>query len=194
MCIKGCPVPIYQDESELARLVGIYASLAPNRVLEVGSMYGGTLWYWMQYSPGATVVSVDLVVPGHDPRFGEVLAARHFWPVWARSTGCELIDLQANSNSSDTLRKVAEYGPFDFIFIDGGHDYQTARADYINYFPMLRPGGVMAFHDIAYPDGNKDGFDVGRLWRELKTEHRWQEILRERNPEGIWGIGVLWRD
>ena len=41
---------------------------------------------------------------------------------------------------------------FDFIFIDGMHDYESVKRDIINYFPKLKMNGKMAFHDYLNPD------------------------------------------
>lgn len=35
----------------------------------------------------------------------------------------------------------------DFLFIDGNHDYDFVRADWDNYSPLVRPGGLVFFHD-----------------------------------------------
>ncbi len=194
MCIAGCPVPIYQDEGELMKLREIVQDLHAKKILEIGSLFGGTLWYWMQDAPGATIISIDIGVASFDYRFEDIEAAKRFWPIWARTNGINLIELQSNSMVPDTVHHTEQHAPFDFIFADGGHDYCTVAADYRNYWPMLRPGGVMAFHDIAYPDINPVNYSVGKLWREIKAKNsQWQEIIRPDNPEGIWGIGVVWK-
>ena len=41
---------------------------------------------------------------------------------------------------------------FDFIFLDGMHDYESVRMDIINYFPKLKVNGDILFHDY----NNKD--------------------------------------
>lgn len=41
-------------------------------------------------------------------------------------------------------------GGFDFLFIDAGHLYDDVKFDYLNYYPKVRPGGIIAFHD-AFP-------------------------------------------
>lgn len=38
--------------------------------------------------------------------------------------------------------------PIDLIFIDGSHQYEDVLADFENYFPFVKPGGVVAFHDV----------------------------------------------
>lgn len=41
--------------------------------------------------------------------------------------------------------------PLDLLFIDGCHDYDFAKRDTINYAPHVKPGGVVAFHDVVMP-------------------------------------------
>jgi len=192
--IEGCPVPVYQDESELKRLVELVKKLKPKRILEIGSLHGGTLWYWMHVSQGAEIVSVDSGVQAFDGRFADIEYARlNLWPEWERETGCAITQIRSDSTSPTTVEEARKYAPFDFIFIDGGHDYNTAMSDWDNYWPMLRVGGLLAFHDIAYPDNNPDNYAVGAVWRAIRDNGDWQEIIREHNPEGIWGIGAMWK-
>jgi predicted O-methyltransferase YrrM len=44
---------------------------------------------------------------------------------------------------------------FDFVFIDGGHDYETAIEDIRGWYPKLKDGGVIGGHDIDWPGVNK---------------------------------------
>jgi hypothetical protein len=58
------------------------------------------------------------------------------------------------------------------------------------YSPLVRPGGLIAFHDInesAYVPGNQ----VHRFWRELKTRYATREYIDQNWPGGGMGIGVL---
>jgi hypothetical protein len=41
--------------------------------------------------------------------------------------------------------------PLGFLFIDGGHGVEPARADYANWTPRVMPGGLLAIHDV-FPD------------------------------------------
>jgi predicted O-methyltransferase YrrM len=43
----------------------------------------------------------------------------------------------------------------DMLFIDGNHSYGAVRADIFNWVPRLKPGGILAMHDVELPpDGN----------------------------------------
>lgn len=52
---------------------------------------------------------------------------------------------------------VAKYWttPLGFLFIDGGHGVEPARADYVNWTPHVMSGGLLAIHDV-FPNP-KDG-------------------------------------
>jgi MMP 1-O-methyltransferase len=41
--------------------------------------------------------------------------------------------------------------PCAFVFIDGGHGVEPARADYAAWTPHVAPGGMLAIHDV-FPD------------------------------------------
>ena len=41
--------------------------------------------------------------------------------------------------------------PAAFVFIDGGHGVEPARADYAGWAPHVAPGGTLAIHDV-FPD------------------------------------------
>lgn len=36
----------------------------------------------------------------------------------------------------------------EFLFIDGGHGVEPARADYAYWTPHVMPGGLLAIHDV----------------------------------------------
>lgn len=48
---------------------------------------------------------------------------------------------------------VAKYWttPLSFLFVDGGHGVEPARADYAGWTPHVRIGGLLAIHDV-FPD------------------------------------------
>lgn len=64
----------------------------------------------------------------------------------------------------------------DMIFIDGNHDWECVRQDFLDWVPKIKPGGVLAMHDVfATPfDDHYDG-----PWRVVK------EFILD-NPKWIW--------
>ena len=50
--------------------------------------------------------------------------------------------LQMNSNEAHKF-----VGSNSFIFVDGGHDYETVKADLNNFYGKITKGGMFAGHD-----------------------------------------------
>lgn len=173
----------YQTETEFAKLLSDYYSLPERRyVLEIGSMVGDTLRQWFNHGDnGMTLVSIDKIVPLPDPRHHLQNAAHAEWESWNGVDGKTVIVIDNYSQDSAVINQVRAAVPcLDFLFIDGGHDYETVKSDYENYAPLVRPGGLIAFHDIqCIPD-------VKRFWNEVRGEH-----FMEYCDEGGMGIGVF---
>lgn len=48
--------------------------------------------------------------------------------------------------------------PIDLLFIDGNHDYEAVLQDYEQWSPLIKTGGVIAFHDVVFdPDPDPVG-------------------------------------
>jgi predicted O-methyltransferase YrrM len=63
------------------------------------------------------------------------------------------------------------------------------KADFEAYSPLVRPGGLVAFHDIV-PDPGQEGMEVNRFWREISTRLPSAELVERPDQQG-YGIGVL---
>lgn len=68
------------------------------------------------------------------------------------------IELQsgADTRSYEAVELAHQYEPYDLVFIDAGHSFDDVRHDHLIYGPMIRPRGIVAFHDAlarpAYPE------------------------------------------
>lgn len=60
--------------------------------------------------------------------------------------------------SYDSVKFIKEYsdeamseleGDFDFVYIDGNHEYEYVKKDLSNYYPMVKAGGILAGHDYT---------------------------------------------
>ena len=47
-------------------------------------------------------------------------------------------------------------GQFDALFIDGNHSYEYVKKDLENYWGKVRPGGIVALHDVNF-EGERYG-------------------------------------
>lgn len=58
---------------------------------------------------------------------------------------------------------------FDFIYIDGAHDYDNVIIDYLYADKLLRRGGIVGFNDVGWPD-------VWPVVRRISKRSDYQEV------------------
>ncbi len=101
--------------------------------------------------------------------------------------------IRANSHDKKTLGTVKEIlngEKVDFLFIDGDHSYEGVKTDFEMYSPLVKKGGIVAFHDIAPgPEENVGG--VPRFWEKIKRNYNHREIIK-RFDQGGWE-SEFWR-
>lgn len=51
---------------------------------------------------------------------------------------------------------AGEDGTFEFVYIDADHSYASVKADLEAWFPLVKPGGVMAGHDYILDGWHAD--------------------------------------
>ena len=178
-----------QIEEELVSLVQDVKRLDPRTVVEIGTSMGGTLYLWTRLArPDAVIVSIDL--PGGQFGGGYSPLRTAIYRRFARESQ-ELHLVRADSHDNSTLEHLKSLlggGSIDFLFIDGAHTYEGVKRDWEMYSPLVRPGGLVAFHDVA---GNYETTQVKRLWDVIKLDHQYREYMV--HPRGQYGIGVLFK-
>jgi cephalosporin hydroxylase len=179
---------------ELQALVAEVRRLHPALVVEIGTHRGGTLVCWAVVSaPGAHLVSIDLPSPAEGMGTTDRDLA-HVRSLLKR--GRRLTAIQADSHRPSTLDEVKRTiagRAVDFLWIDGDHSDAGVRQDFRMYAPLVRPGGLIAFHDINESASVPDN-QVHRFWQELKTRYRTHEYIDQDWPGGGMGVGIVeWR-
>lgn len=183
-----------QVKEEVTELLRILKSLNPKACLEIGTAGGGTLFLFAQVArPDALLVSIDL--PGGPFGGGYPAWKIPLYKSFTRYATQRIYLLRSDSHDPSTLRKVREIlgdTPLDFLFIDGDHTYEGVKKDFEMYSPLVRKGGIIAFHDIVPgPPENVGG--VPRFWQEIKYRYKHIEIIHYWNQDGF-GIGVLFKE
>lgn len=185
-----------QNPEELFRFVSRVRDLKPRRLLEIGTANGGTLYLLCRVAgPSATILSVDL--PGGQWGGGYSRLQIPFYRRFARDQQ-RVVLIRGDSHSPDTVEKVqAGIGPqqkLDVVLVDGDHSYDGVRSDFESYWPLLRSGGLMAFHDIAVTADNQ-GLQLGvaEFWSEVKNQGCFEEIVDNSHGASL-GFGLLWKD
>ncbi len=160
-----------QDPIEIAWLIQHLCLLQPHtRGLEIGTAhYGATLL--LQEFTGAHITTIDITP--HRP-----------------SSNRHIFFIQGDSTDPQTIHRVAALGPYDFLFIDGNHHPNIFLQDFANYPPLVRPGGLIAIHDISSyhkvkSRGAKHCQGIAAFWTILKSLN-----IPLASIENSFGIGL----
>jgi predicted O-methyltransferase YrrM len=180
-----------QIKEEFAELLKIFYRLHPKYVLEIGTANGGTLFCFCKLANSdATIISIDLPSPlGGYPEW-----KISFYQSFTKKDQ-KLYLLKKDSHKINTLeevKKILDGNQLDFLFIDGDHSYEGVKKDFEMYSPLVKKGGIIAFHDIALqPEFTK--CYVHNFWREIKNKTvETREIIGKKNDFGInYGIGII---
>lgn len=179
-----------QSRMELEGLLGEVARLRPSTVVEIGTASGGTLFTLTRVaSAEAAIVSIDL--PGG--AFGGG------YPAWRvplyrsfAKPGQRVHLFRRDSHDPATLEALRETlggRMVDFLLIDGDHTYEGVRMDFEMYRTLVRPGGMIGFHDII-PHSIESGCEVNRFWNEIRGSCDSVEIVEDWGMK-FGGIGLL---
>lgn len=78
-----------------------------------------------------------------------------------------------DTRSGEAVDHASRIGlaPFDMVMFDASHTYVGISDEFRRYGPMVRPGGVMAFHD-ALPRTSHPEVEVWRFLSELDADVR----------------------
>lgn len=180
-----CPT---QKEYEIGQLVRLYYEIEPEQVVEIGTQHGYSLRYWLKYAqPGATIIAIDWWNKSEMPE-----DPRPTWESWVPE-GVNFHSIIGDSHQEDTKTQLLNYvDEIDFLFIDGDHTYEGVMQDFEMYGPLVRQGGIIAFHDLITPEFSPH-IGVGKLWKEIqRAGYMTVEIFAQPEGEQKWGgIGVM---
>ncbi len=59
--------------------------------------------------------------------------------------------------------------PLGLVFVDGGHAFDVALADYVGWSRHLAPGGLLVFHDV-FEDPTEGGQAPYEVWRRAVAD------------------------
>jgi hypothetical protein len=107
------------------------------------------------------------------------LFSRHGLPHTIEALSDEFFDGWASGKKTKDVfaRTAALGGPISFCYIDGNHDYQFARRDFLNTDRFLEAGGFVLFDDSA--DGSQ--WEVCRVIQEVKQLPNYRLVVKNPN-------------
>lgn len=190
---------------ELARLLRMLAHPPPRFVLEIGVGQGGSMFAWAQVSArDAHLIGVDDFGTRTRSSVGRLYTATE---VQERILGTGVVSasrrltlIPGNSHSDHVKRSVLntlQGQKLDFLFVDGDHSYEGVWQDFRDYAPLVREGGLIAFHDIVPDFKARCGIDTGtwaggvyKFWAEISQQYRGISII-DKDKQDTCGIGVI---
>lgn len=188
--VLGVKIRPMQVPWEIKKLLTIIEEAKIEIMLEIGTANGGTLFLFKQVAdPRAMILSMDL--PGGPFGGG--------YPSWKSTLykrfekhGQRLYLIRGDSHNQQILNNVKSIlngEMLGFLFVDGDHTYKGVKMDFEMYAPLMKDGGIIAFHDIVPGPAERVG-GVPRFWQEIKTKYMNLEIVKNQNQEGC-GIGII---
>ncbi len=176
-------VQTLQIPSEITQLAKAVQAIKPKIIVEIGTARGGTLLIW-SYLASQRVITCDL----NDMHRQKPLFSRFSPP----GSQCQITLLSGNSHDAAFKARLAHElngEKADFMFIDGDHTESGVEADYNDYKEFVRPGGLIAFHDIVEKQPLSTN-QVFHFWKRLKLGADVQEFVADPDQCGF-GIGLV---
>lgn len=163
---------IQQIREEISEFIEVLLKNKRGSILEIGLGYfGSTHFLWrLIFNHVATIEKNHSRIL----TFGENTSAHY--NKWILDDGRSSFFF-GYSNEPSVVGKV--YGQFkggiDALFIDGDHSYKGVLIDWLLYSPLVKVGGIVAFHDIELyydydrgPKGFVDDLKNGKIDKRKK--------------------------
>jgi cephalosporin hydroxylase len=156
--------PMYacqQVRDELEEFGEVLLTQLPNSAVgvEIGlGYYGSTHMFWRNFFERVVTIEFDV----HRLRWFRE-HTNNFYKQWILGEGSFFIS--DYSYSPKAVKKLYNFTEsIDFLFIDGDHSYQGVLTDWLLYAPLVRSGGIIAFHDSCCKE-----FGVSQFLNDLQS-------------------------
>jgi hypothetical protein len=164
----------WQNPRELAEFMVYLQGFRIESYLDIGTFYG---WTCSLISAVLVRFNPEIKVTAIDPQV--------WWSTYPQIAN--VLPIRYLQETSDSL--VGQ--KFDFVFIDGNHEYSASKRDFENVGRLAR---ICALHDAnddyirgcPYQAGG-----VTKLWDELKAQMTHREFFASQHGMKFMGIGVL---
>ena len=181
-----------QNRGEFSQLIALLEERQVRNLMEIGTEGGCSFYAWCRVSePEGVKISLDWGFGAsgtgrfRDPAARAVRDAR--LKNWAKN----VIRIEADSHTVKALGAVLHAlngEQLDFLYIDGDHTTAGVRQDWEMYSPLVKAGGIVAFHDIKECGYHlRAGCYVHEFWQKLEGNKL--ELLSHEHEWG--GLGVV---
>ena len=122
--------------------------------LEIGRAAGWSAMMFTFFNPTAQLDTIDIV---DEPR------CQHMFEILGVADRIRII-----VGDSKVERTYASCGKYDYILIDGDHQYESALSDWQFCRKLALPGAKVLFDNLDHPAG------CGRAWAEITEFPTWK--------------------
>lgn len=160
-----------QESFEIYQILRNVAEIKPKVIVEIGCDGGGFLDTLEKAFPQATVLGIDLVYKKELDKHSVIKGD------------------STDEKTLDKLKKQLAGKEIDFLWLDGDHHYHTVKREFEMYAPLVRPGGIIGFHDIN--SRGITGVEVSAFCRELDQSFSYPTVdirLSRSSP----GSRLIW--
>lgn len=182
------PGPGYEGYSQqipeqVATLRALVHERKPKRILEIGFNAGHSAEVFLSADGSTHLLSFDL---GHVPavNVGKAFIDVNYPRRHTLIIGDSTISVPAFAQLYSEVK-------FDLIFVDGGHQYEVAKADIENCMKLADARTIVAVDDTIFTASREQPYTVGptKAWLEAISSGTVTEIGRQ---EYATGRGMVW--
>lgn len=138
------------QEPEIPKLIELVAG---KDVLEVGSFKGLSAFFMAIVAKSVSCVDTFAADGSGKNQTHELTTFKDFRAATSRFNN---VSWFIGTSKQAAISPDGPPGLFDVVFIDAMHTYEACKQDIELWWPRLKPGGVMAFHDYGHLL-NRDG-------------------------------------
>lgn len=179
----------YQIHTEIKSLISLIQQKQSRTYVEIGTAHGGTHFLIRKLCKSIKLsVAIDTDIRNQFliDRLTQTESSHY---------------ILGFSNHPNTIKKMNSIlngtQTVDVLFIDGDHSYQGVKSDFEHYQSLVRPGGLIVFHDIVEDwkqrfgrNTNKYTGGVPRFFSEIKDTYEHYSFVEDTEQDGF-GIGVI---
>lgn len=178
-----------QNKVELKWLSTMLLEQPRKVVLEIGAWRGYSMEVWFKLLRPEFLISIE-----NDAEVLEFLDGRIARGELSYITP-EPIIIRGTSYAPEIVSNVIHMlggRQLDFLFIDGDHRYDAVKKDFEAYAPLVKKGGIIAFHDVGLEGQKWDeaGVQVKKFFNEVKKDYKHAQYQDEEG-KGT-GTGMLY--
>ena len=165
------------QEKELINIMNSFGNKKIN-IMEIGFNAGHSSDIFLKYNRDSNVTSFDLGEHNYIQKAKEYIDSKY--------PNRHLLIIGDSRISVPTFTKFNKDVKFDIIFIDGGHDYEIAKADFDNCLKLAHKDTIVILDDTMFEQINGPGF----VWLDALRNNKVIELGKVNINGGDPNIGV----